>query len=72
MLVTFLNLVIGNITNKKEIIFYKNYPKAKNGDECKKTTCERYDDYKTWRIGSNSLNFCINCKHAHVSQYKKG
>lgn len=47
------------------------HPKPRKGDECKKVECARYDDYKAWQCGSASLKFCMNCKNAHLSQYKK-
>lgn len=47
------------------------YPKHRKGDECKKVNCARYEDYKAWKCGTNSLDFCMNCKNAHVSQYKR-
>ena len=52
--------------------FYAQFhPKPRKGDECKKTECARYEDYKAWQCGTANLNFCMNCKNAHVSQYKK-
>ena len=47
------------------------YPKSQTGKECKKVECERYKDYSAWKLGSDSLKFCMECKHAHTSQYKK-
>jgi hypothetical protein len=47
------------------------YPKQRTGKECKKTECERYEAYKAWQCGTGSLNFCMSCKNAHVSQFKK-
>jgi len=47
------------------------YPKQRTGKECNKTDCERHDAYKAWQCGTGSLNFCMNCKYAHVSQFKK-
>lgn len=46
--------------------------KARTGKECKKTNCERYESYIKWNVGvgDNNLVFCMNCKNAHVSQYK--
>ena len=49
----------------------KFYPKQRSGKECKKTDCERHKDYLEWRPGTPSLKFCMECKNAHVSQYKK-
>ena len=46
------------------------YPKGRNGKECKKTGCERHEEYLKWNCGSNALRFCTECKHAGVSQYK--
>jgi hypothetical protein len=50
--------------------FNQFYPKQRTGKECKKTGCERYDAYVAWKPGTTGLDFCMNCKHAHVSQYK--
>ena len=47
------------------------YPKQRTGKECKKTECERYEAYMAWQCGTGSLNFCMSCKNAHVSQFKK-
>ena len=47
------------------------YPKARTGKECSKIECERHDDYIAWKFGKSSLKFCMECKHAHVSQYKR-
>ena len=47
------------------------YPKQRTGKECKKMDCDRYKDYVAWQCGTASLNFCMACKHAHVSQYKR-
>lgn len=55
----------------KNIISSDLYPKQRGGKECKKTECERYEDYKSWQCGTGSLNFCMSCKNAHVSQFKK-
>lgn len=51
--------------------FYVGLPKQRTGKECTKVQCERYKDYVEWRCGNSSLNFCMECKHAHVSQYKR-
>ena len=48
-----------------------NYPKERTGRECKKVECVRYEDYKLWQCGTASLNFCMNCKNSHVSQFKR-
>jgi hypothetical protein len=45
--------------------------KQRTGKECKKTECVRYDDYKRWQCGTLTLNVCMNCKHAHVSQFER-
>jgi len=47
------------------------YPKPRTGKECTKTDCERYESYKAWNCGDSRLKFCMECKHAHVSQFKK-
>lgn len=47
------------------------YPKPRKGDECKKVDCARYEAYKAWNCGTSSLDFCMNCKNSHVSQYKR-
>jgi len=49
----------------------KFYPKPRTGKECKKTDCDRHKDYVAWNPGNRSLDFCMNCKNAHVSQYKR-
>lgn len=49
--------------------YYKSYPKPRNGSECKKVNCSRYKAYKKWECGTTSLNFCMECKWSHVSQY---
>ncbi len=46
------------------------HPKQRTGKECKKTECERHEDYLAWKLGSSKLSFCMECKNAHVSQYK--
>lgn len=52
--------------------FIKNpYPKDRTGKECKKTDCDRHENYVAWKCGTSSLQFCMNCKHAHLSQYKR-
>lgn len=47
------------------------YPKQRTGKECKKTDCDRHKNYVAWKCGTSSLDFCMNCKHAHLSQYKR-
>lgn len=47
------------------------YPKSRSGKECKKIDCDRYESYKAWNLGDRNLNFCKECKNAHVSQYKR-
>jgi len=47
------------------------YPKQRTGKECTKIACTRHKDYLAWNCGNSSLKFCMECKHAHVSQYKK-
>ena len=49
----------------------KFYPKPRTGKECKKTDCARHQDYVAWQPCNPNLNFCMNCKHAHLSQYKR-
>jgi hypothetical protein len=56
---------------KIEEFYGKNHPKPRTGRDCKKTECERHKDYLSWTCGNSNLTFCMNCKHAHVSQYKK-
>lgn len=46
--------------------------KSRTGKECKKTNCKRHKDYLEWTCGNSVLSFCMNCKNAHVSQYKAG
>ena len=49
------------------------YPKPRTGRECKKTGCARHSEYLAWENWKHGqLSFCMNCKYAHVSQYKKG
>ena len=55
-----------------KLYYGKNHPKPRTGRDCKKTECERHKDYLAWNCGNSNLNFCMNCKHAHVSQYKRG
>ena len=49
----------------------KSFPKPRTGRDCKKTNCKRYESYIEWSCGNPDLNFCMECKHAHVSQYEK-
>jgi hypothetical protein len=49
----------------------KYFPKPRTGKECRKVNCKRYNDYIEWRLGNHRLEFCTNCKHAHVSQYER-
>ena len=51
--------------------FNELYPKPRTGKECKKTDCDRHKNYVAWQCGTSSLGFCMECKHAHVSQYKR-
>ena len=51
--------------------FNELYPKPRTGKECKKTDCDRHKNYVAWQFGTSSLSFCMECKHAHVSQYKR-
>ena len=52
--------------------YYSQYhPKSRTGKECKKTECERYNDYLEWMCGTSALKFCMECRNAHVSQYKR-
>lgn len=47
------------------------YPKQRTGNECKLTKCDRHIDYVEWKMGNRNVIFCMECKHAHISQYKK-
>ncbi len=42
------------------------------GKECKRVKCKNYVCYSQWsaNLGSRELQECMECKHAHVSQYK--
>ncbi len=51
--------------------YSKLYPKTRTGQECKKTKCKRHKDYLAWNYGNRNLKYCMECKNAHVSQYKK-
>jgi hypothetical protein len=46
--------------------------KKRTGKECKKINCKNYKYYSNWgnSMGCSSLRECMECKHAHVSQYK--
>lgn len=54
----------------KKIDFSKFYPKQRSGKECKKVNCIRYESYIRWQCGDTNLTFCMECKNAHISQYK--
>lgn len=45
--------------------------KQRTGRECKKTNCTRHKDYLGWRYSNTDLQYCMECKHAHVSQYER-
>ena len=47
--------------------------KSRVGSECKMVNCVRYKYYSAWakNLGRSALNYCMNCKHAHVSQYER-
>ena len=47
------------------------HPKQRTGKECKKNECTRHKDYLAWNCGNNNLKFCMECKHAHISQYNR-
>ena len=49
--------------------YSKFYPKQRSGKECKKTNCSQHKEYVQWQPGNSNLEFCMNCKHSHVSQY---
>jgi len=46
--------------------------KLRTGKECKKVNCAFYITYYNWskNLGNSVLQNCVNCKHAHVSQYQ--
>jgi hypothetical protein len=48
--------------------------KSRTGKECKKTNCALWITYANWskNLGNSSLEICMNCKNAHVSQYIRG
>ena len=54
-----------NGTKNKQALVHR------NGKECNKTGCVRHESYLQWRCGDSNLNFCMECKHSHVSQYKR-
>jgi len=43
--------------------------KRRTGKECKKVDCIHYAGRKT--LGHGHIQYCMNCRWAHVSQYKK-
>lgn len=45
--------------------------KYRSKNQCKKENCKRYKNYINWSCGDPNLNYCMNCKHAHVSQYER-
>lgn len=47
--------------------------KQRTGKECKKINCKNWPAYCDWinHMGTGQLNECRECKHAHVSQYKR-
>ena len=56
---------------KKETDYYKYHPKPRHSDTCKKVNCARYESYKKWDSQDSNLEFCMSCKHASVSQFKR-
>lgn len=44
----------------------------RTGKECKMVNCVNYEVYCLWaaNLGDRRLKECMNCKHAHVSQYR--
>ena len=62
---------LGNFYGENMSDFNELYPKLRTGKECKKTDCDRHKNYVAWQCGTSSLGFCMECKHAHVSQYKR-
>ena len=54
---------------KKETDYYKYHPKPRRKDTCKKVNCARYESYKKWDSQDGQIRFCIECKHASVSQF---
>ena len=63
--------MLGNDFGENMGNFNDLYPKQRTGEECKRTECERHKHYVAWQCGTSSLNFCVECKHAYVSQYKR-
>ena len=57
--------------DSKMIDYSKFHPKPRVGNECKKTGCKRYKNYVAWKCGDTVLQFCTQCKNAHLSQYEK-
>lgn len=51
-------------------MYKQEYIKSRKGNECKQVNCERYENYINWKCGRPSNSFCMECKHAHVTQYK--
>jgi hypothetical protein len=51
-------------------LYNQSHPKQRTGKECKKVKCVRHKDYLAWNCGNSNLKFCMECKHAQVSQYK--
>lgn len=47
------------------------YLKQRTGKECTKMDCDRHENYVARQYGTSDLEFCMNCKHAHISQYKR-
>jgi hypothetical protein len=45
-------------------------PIMRSGKECTKRKCVRYLNYIKWYPGDSALNFCMECKNSHVSQFK--
>jgi hypothetical protein len=48
--------------------------KKRTGKECHKINCKNYITYVNWakNLGNSILLECMECKNAHVSQYKRG
>jgi hypothetical protein len=47
--------------------------KKRTGKECKKVSCKNFVCYSNWAnsLSAAELKVCMNCKHAHVSQYEE-
>jgi len=45
----------------------------RKGNECKKENCVHYANRKipSGCMGGGHMQYCMNCRWAHVSQYKK-